>query len=123
MLYVNNIVNQQNCNFKRKDRCHVIKLGKKIMHADEYVKSVDRAILINAMQKNNLFECFRTANFARFQYEKFRVNAEENLYNKILDKCFKDIEKAIKTKQPQEKIDKLMEIPEIFIKKFGYFGK
>ena len=124
MFSVNNIsVSNRNCNFKSCEVKNVVKIGKNIIDADEYVKIIDRDTFINAVKRNDLFNYYKTCNFAKVQAAAAYLQYEQDLYSKLIQRCCDDIDKAIKSKAPENVVDKLTGILELFIKKFGYLEK
>lgn len=55
--------------------------------------------------------------------EKMELEANQNLYSKIIERCFKDIDNAVISGAEQNEIDRLSNILDIFVTKFGHFAK
>ena len=115
----------ETCNFKQSGRQYAVKIGRDIISTDEYVKRVDADIfikMINGVWNNfaNVRRVLGTCNFAKVQVEQYVNNSERALYKKVMQRCYDDIAAAIANKEPKEKINKLEDIAQIFIRKFGY---
>ena len=55
--------------------------------------------------------------------EKMELEANQNLYSRIIERCFKDIDDAVISGAEQSEIDRLSNILDIFVTKFGHFAK
>ena len=108
--------------FKQNDRNFVVKIGRKFIDGDSYVRDVDCEIFSQAL-KNPEINIAKTYNFALAQLQAVHFKTEQNIYADVIKRCFNDIDEAVLNKAPQEKIDKLTETLELFIKKYGYLAK
>ena len=110
-----------NGNKEINDRKYAFKVGKKLIDADTYVNNVDRAIFSQAIKSiANFVGVVKTCNFAKVQYDMFKLKTEQELYAKIIKRCVDDLDNAIAKMEPEETIDKLTSILETFVRKYGY---
>jgi len=110
-----------NPNFKAYDRKFVTKVGRRFIDSEKYVKDIQLDMLLRPL-KDKHFKYEGTCNFADAQLNLIREKTEKSIYSKILDRCFKDIDNAVLNNKPQEEINKLTDIVEIFMKNFDHLS-
>ena len=98
-----------------------VRLGNVVYYADKHASMVDFAILDDFVKRPAQFR--PTFNFVYAQIGDFQLKKSQDLYSKIIKRCFKDIDEAILNKSPQEQIDKLFQTLELFTAKYGHFYK
>lgn len=120
MLSANNSLRFTNqCNFKHNERKFGVKIAGKLVDTDSYILNIDRDIFMKAIEDSNI-KISNTYNFAIGQLKLTKQKTEEELYKKLIQRCFDDIDEAVINKAPKEKINKLTETLELFIKKYGH---
>lgn len=86
---------------------------------------------IQLKKKNDAYKVFKDLLIKQLELLKktcyFNIEREKiqnkNLYQKLIERCFSDIDNAVINGESQEKINKLSEILELFVTKYSHYGK
>ena len=117
MLCVNNNLSlPQSLNFKSSEIKYVFRIGKETIDADTFIHMIDKAIYSKPVRSyNDFLEIIKTCNFSRFMFQQIKMNEENIIAHKVIDRCVEDLERAIANRESKETIDKLTSVLEKFL--------